>query len=148
MPLLRPIARPGVLAVLSMLSVLTALSASAAELPPRPTLSDVIKASTPADWRALDPANTLYMELPGGRVVIELAPVFAPLHVANIKQLVTEKFFDGLAVVRVQDNFVAQWGDAEKVRHTETALRKIRDETIVAWGKGLPLLKLPDPDGY
>jgi peptidylprolyl isomerase len=88
------------------------------------------------------------MELPGGRVIIELAPRFAPLHVANIKQLAAEKFFDGLAVVRVQDNFVAQWGDADKARPTEAALRKIPNETIVAWGQGLPFIKLPDADGY
>ena len=113
-----------------------------------PTTTQVMESAKPEDWRRPDPANTLYMELPGGRVIIELAPRFAPLHVANIKQLVAEKFFDGLAVVRVQDNFVAQWGDADKARPTPTALRKIPDETIVAWGKGLPFIKLPDPDGY
>ena len=45
-----------------------------------PSMPEVLAASTPADWRALDPDNTLYVELPGGRVVIELAPRFAPLH--------------------------------------------------------------------
>ena len=113
-----------------------------------PTTTQVLASATPADWRRPDPANTLYMELPAGRVIIELAPRFAPLHVANIKQLVAEKFFDGLAVVRVQDNFVAQWGDADQSRPTPTALRKIPDENAAAWGKGLPFIKLPDPDGY
>lgn len=113
-----------------------------------PTTAQVLESATPTDWRQPDPAYTLYMELPGGRVIIELAHRFAPLHVANIKQLVAEKFFDGLAVVRVQDNFVAQWGDADKTRPTEAALRKIPDETIVAWSKSLPFIKLPDPDGY
>lgn len=123
-----------------------AIGSSDREKPP--TTADVMKSATAADWRRPDPANTLYMELPAGRVIIELAPRFAPAHVANIKQLVAEKFFDGLAVVRVQDNFVAQWGDADKTRPTEAALRKIPDETIVAWGKGLPFVKLPDADGY
>jgi peptidylprolyl isomerase len=113
-----------------------------------PTTAQVLESATASDWRQPDPANTLYMELPGGRVVIELGPRFAPLHVANIKQLVAEKFFDGLAVVRVQDNFVAQWGDADKTRPTEAALRKIPDETIVRWSKTLPFIKLPDADGY
>jgi peptidylprolyl isomerase len=123
-----------------------AIASSNREKPP--TTAQVMESATPSDWRQPDPANTLYMELPGGRVIIELAPRFAPLHVANIRQLVAEKFFDGLAVVRVQDNFVAQWGDADKTRPTEAALRKLPDETIVAWGKGLPFVKLPDPDGY
>jgi len=113
-----------------------------------PTTAQVMETATPSDWRRPDPANTLYLELTQGRVIIELAPRFAPLHVANIKQLVAEKFFDGLAVVRVQDNFVAQWGDADKSRPTESALRKLPDESVIAWGKGLPLVKLPDPDGY
>lgn len=113
-----------------------------------PTTAQVMESAKPEDWRRPDPANTLYMELAGGRVIIELAPRFAPAHVANIKQLVAEKFFDGLAVVRVQDNFVAQWGDADKSRPTEAALRKLPDETVIAWGKGLPFVKLPDADGY
>src|SRR5690606_13051365 len=71
----------------------------------------VLDASKPGDWRPLDADNTLYMELPGGRVVIELAKAFAPLHTANIRTLVTQKYFDGLAILRVQDNFVTQWGD-------------------------------------
>ena len=50
-----------------------------------PSMPEVLAASSAADWRPLDPENTLYVELPAGRVVIELAPAFAPLHVANIK---------------------------------------------------------------
>jgi len=113
-----------------------------------PTTAKVLESATASDWRRPDPANTLYVELPGGRVIIELAPRFAPLHVANIRQLVAEKFFDGLGVMRVQDNFVAQWGDADKTRPTEAALRKIPDENAFAWSKALPFVKLPDADGY
>jgi peptidylprolyl isomerase len=112
------------------------------------TTTQVMESATATDWRRPDPANTLYMDLPGGRVIIELAPRFAPLHVANIKQLVAEKFFDGLAVVRVQDNFVAQWGDPDKTRPTQAALRKLPDENAFAWSKGIPFVKLPDADGY
>ena len=53
------------------------------------TSADVIAGTTAADWRPLDPRNTLYVELPAGRVVIEMAPQFAPRHVANIEALST-----------------------------------------------------------
>jgi hypothetical protein len=78
-----------------------------------PIMAEVLAASQPGDWRSLDPENTLYMDLPGGRVVIELAPAFAPQHVANVKALAREKYYDGLAVVRVQDNYVVQWADPD-----------------------------------
>ena len=113
-----------------------------------PTTAQVMEAAQPSDWRRPDPQDTLYMELATGRVIIELAPRFAPRHVENIKALVRGKFFDGLPVARVQDNFVAQWGDVDKTRPTEDALRKLPDESIVAWDKSLPIVKLPDTDGY
>jgi peptidylprolyl isomerase len=112
------------------------------------TTGEVMEKAQPSDWRRPDPDNTLYLELASGRVIIELAPRFAPLHVANIRQLVAEKFFDGLAVTRVQDNFVAQWGDADGARKTDSALRKIPDEAVIPWSNGLPFVKLPDVDGY
>src|SRR5262245_59952217 len=77
------------------------------------TMADVLAAARAEDWRELDPKNTLYLEIAAGRVVIELAPDFAPKHVDNIRLLVRDEFFDGLAITRVQDNFVVQWGDAD-----------------------------------
>jgi peptidylprolyl isomerase len=113
-----------------------------------PTTAHVMEMAQASDWRRPDPANTLYLELGSGRVIIELAPRFAPEHVANIKKLVAERFFDGLAITRVQDNFVAQWGDTDNTRPTETAKRKLPDEMALAWNKNLPFIKLPDADGY
>jgi peptidylprolyl isomerase len=75
------------------------------------TAQDILARSATSDWRALDPENTLYMEVPGGRVVIELAPSFAPVHVTNVRKLVRQHYFDGLDILRLQDNYVAQWGD-------------------------------------
>jgi peptidylprolyl isomerase len=112
------------------------------------TTSRVMAMAQPSDWRRPDPADTLYLELDAGRVVIELAPRFAPRHVANIKALVAERFFDGLAIVRVQDNFVAQWGDPDGLHPSETARRKLADEFAFAWQDRLPFVKLPEADGY
>lgn len=75
------------------------------------TMSGVMAAAGPADWRQPEAANTLYMQLPQGLVVFELAPQFAPATIANIRVLVEQQFFDGLAIVRSQDNYVVQWGD-------------------------------------
>jgi len=60
-----------------------------------------------------DPENTLVMELPSGRVVIALRPDLAPNHVARVKELVREGFYDGLAFHRVIDGFMAQTGCPE-----------------------------------
>ena len=81
-----------------------------------------------ADWRTPDPANTLYLDLAAGRVIVELAPHFAPLHVANIRMLARAGYFDGLAVIRVQDNYVAQWGDAEGRRTLPAGVRDVAPE--------------------
>jgi peptidylprolyl isomerase len=77
-----------------------------------PTIPEVIAASKPDEWRRIDPENTLYMDFPNGRVIIELAPHFAPNHVANIRALSREGFWTNGAVTRVQDNFVTQWAQA------------------------------------
>lgn len=98
------------------------------DLPPKPSVADVVKASQAGDWRALDPENTLYMELPAGRVVMELAPSFAPKAAANIRALVRERYFDGLWIMRAQDGFVVQWGDPDE----ETPRPFRADKTVAA----------------
>ncbi|HIJ63297.1 MAG TPA: peptidylprolyl isomerase, partial [Rhodospirillaceae bacterium] len=58
-----------------------------------------------------DRENTLYLDLKDGRVVIELRPDLAPNHVARIKELAREGFYDGLLFHRVIEGFMAQGGD-------------------------------------
>ena len=128
--------------------VLTAPALSAEPAPPPRTMADVLAASTPADWRPLDPQHTLYLQLASGRVVIELAPAFAPEHVANLKVLARQQYFDGLAIVRSQDNFVVQWGDAEGKRSLRAARATLPPEFTVPLRADLPFTRLPDPDGY
>lgn len=74
------------------------------------SLADILAQSPASDWRTLDPSNTIYMELPRGRVIIELAPAFAPNHAANIRALARANYYDGGAILRSQDNYVVQWG--------------------------------------
>src|SRR5260221_4873819 len=117
--------------------------------PPAKSVTEILEASPASDWRRLDPANTLYMDLPAGRVVIELAPAFAPRAAENIRTLVREKYFDGLAIVRVQDNFVAQWGDPDEKspRSLGSAKAKIAPE-FTRPIDDLPFVPLPDRDVY
>jgi cyclophilin family peptidyl-prolyl cis-trans isomerase len=116
----------------------------------KPTVSDVIKASKPSDWRPLDPENTLYMDIPSGRVVIEMAPVFAPNHVKNIKALARERYFDGLAIIRSQDNWVVQWGDPDEKnpRPFKQAKATLKGEFTVPLKTDTAFTRLPDRDGY
>jgi peptidylprolyl isomerase len=58
-----------------------------------------------------DLENMLYMDLESGRVVIELRPDLAPKHVARIKELAREGFYDGIVFHRVIPGFMAQTGD-------------------------------------
>jgi cyclophilin family peptidyl-prolyl cis-trans isomerase len=73
--------------------------------------AEIVRDAPAEAWRTPDPENVMVMTLTAGTVIVELAPRFAPHHVANIRTLVEQHYFDGLAVLRVQDNYVAQWGD-------------------------------------
>jgi len=66
---------------------------------------------TASDAATLDPENTIYLDLPDGRVVIQLRPDLAPKHVARIKELTRKGFYDGLSFHRVIPGFMAQTGD-------------------------------------
>jgi len=61
--------------------------------------------------KAADPENTLVIELKTGKVLIQLRPDLAPLHVERVKKLAREKFYDGIVFHRVIAGFMAQTGD-------------------------------------
>ena len=129
-------------------------AAFAADTPKKPpTMAEVLGASRSADWRSLDPEETLYVELPSGRVVIELATDFAPKHVANVKALVREQYYDGLGIVRAQDNYVVQLADPdadkpESARKIQHAKRTLPPEFERPIDRKLPFTRLPDGDVY
>jgi peptidylprolyl isomerase len=112
------------------------------------TVSDLLTTSRAQDWRRPDPDNTLYMELASGRVVIELASRVAPLHVANIKTLVRAHYFDGLAIVRVQDNYVVQWADPDHHRPVPAGVSMVAPELTALPEAYARFEALPDRDVY
>ncbi len=135
---------------------LVATQAIAAQDKPTPTTKQLLAAAKPAEWRTPAPDNLLYMQLPQGRVVIELAPTFTPLHAANIRTLVRQHYFDGLAIVRVQDNFVTQWddpngddgGDKAKMHPLGKAKATLPPEFTRSIDPKQPWTPLPDGDVY
>ena len=111
------------------------------------TTAEVLATSSPSDWRAIDPQNTLYMDLPLGRVIIELAPQFAPHYVANVETLARQGYFNGLWIERVQDNYVTQWGDPDSKKSIGNAQRTVAAE-FERTSRGVAFFPLGEPDTY
>ncbi len=93
---------------------------SPAPAPPRPSPRDIVKAAPAADWVAIAPADLMVMDLAPDararprRVIIQLMPApFSQGWVSNLRLLAKAHWWDGTSVYRVQDNYVAQWGDAD-----------------------------------
>lgn len=112
------------------------------------TMSAVLAASRPDEWRRLDPRQTLYLELDAGRVIFELSPRFAPQHLANLRALVKAGWFEGLSINRVQDNFVVQWGDPDGKKKINGAAARVSPEFEREWTADLPFTPLPDGDVF
>ena len=113
-----------------------------------PTMAELLAASSPQDWRQPDAENTLYLDLAAGRVVIELAARVAPRHVANIKALARAHYFDGLAIVRVQDNYVVQWADPDHHRPIPAGIGMVAPELTAAAGADQRFEPLAERDAY
>src|SRR5687768_7061176 len=104
------------LAVLPAFALVAAMQPAMPPAPPK-TPTDVIAASKPAEWAEIPADELMVIDLSSGRrVVIQLAPAFAPVHVANIQKLARGGYWQGAAIYRVQDNYVAQWGNNDSER--------------------------------
>jgi peptidylprolyl isomerase len=112
-----------------------------------PGTAEILAAAPASAWRPLVDEHTLYMQLPSGRVIIELEPAMAPHTVANIEALVRMHHFDGAAVVRVQDNFVAQWSNPDTTRKVPDTMLTLAPEFTAPMSAGT-FTELPDRDGY
>ena len=129
--------------LLPMLAAVAVLQATPAP-PPAPVPSDPL----PGDWRPVPADELLVMRLAGGRrVLIRLAASYAPLHVANIRRLVRAGWWNGLSVYRVQENWVAQWGDRTEKRPLPPGVAaRVAPEFELA---AVPAMqRMARPDGY
>jgi peptidylprolyl isomerase len=100
--------------------VLLPASANATDAPPPPPAMP-----PPQAWRQVDPDNLVLIDTKYGEIMVELAPEFAPKHVARLRALVRAKFYDGQSFYRVIDGFVAQGGVGE-----DTASTQVRDAQL------------------
>ncbi|HEX3423001.1 MAG TPA: peptidylprolyl isomerase [Sphingomicrobium sp.] len=112
------------------------------------TPNDIVESAPPSAWKAIPADDLLVMDLAnGGRIVIQLAPAFAPIHVANIKALARGAYWNGASVYRVQDNYVAQWGlnSSDKPWPRGVVAKPPAEYTRALKGISITPLGYPDP---
>jgi peptidylprolyl isomerase len=126
-----------------------ALLSLVAAAPAPVTPSNIVASAAPAAWRSISPDDLLVIDLKNRRrVIIQLAPRFAPVHVANIRTLARSGWWDGATVYRVQDNYVVQWGHNEGVAPLPPAV--VAKPPAEYWRRtaGLRIHPLGYPDSY
>ncbi len=124
-----------------------AQAAPAAEKPRTPT--EIIAQAPASAWKAIPADDLLVVELrTGGRVTIQLAPEFAPVHVANIRSLARGKWWDGAAIYRVQENYVVQWGNNESDKPLPAGVVAKPPAEYARPQAGLPVTPLGYADPY
>lgn len=123
------------------------VAAAPATAPKTPT--EIVAAAPASAWKTIPADDLLVMQMKeGGRVVIQLAPEFAPVHVANIRALAKSKWWDGSAIYRVQDNYVVQWGKNESEEPFPDGVVAKPPAEYSRSLKGLSVTPLGYPDSY
>jgi peptidylprolyl isomerase len=132
-----------------LLAAAAALTIGAAEPKKLLTPSDVVAAAPPSAWKTIPADDLMVMDLKsGGRVVIQLAPSFAPVHVGNIKALARSNYWNGATIYRLQDNYVAQWGLNDSDKPWPSGVNPKPPEEYTRPLKGLSIKPLAYPDPY
>ena len=131
----------------ALLALLPLIAAAPAAKPKTP--SEIVTAAPRADWREIAAEDLVVFELGGDRkVVMQLAPSFAPVHVANIRALAKGGWWDGAKIYRVQDNYVVQWGNNESERPLPQGVVAKPPAEYHRARKGLSIVPLGSPDAY
>lgn len=132
-----------------MLVIAAALVIGAAPKPQLLTPNDIVAQAPAIAWKMIPADELLVMDLPnGGRIVIQLAPRFAPVHVANIQALARASYWQGATVYRLQDNYVAQWGHNDSAKPWPSGVAVKPPAEYSRPLKGLRVTPLGSPDDY
>ncbi|MGI4747554.1 MAG: peptidylprolyl isomerase [Janthinobacterium lividum] len=136
--------------VLTNIAAILLLGAAAPLPAPAILTPQQIVDAAPSDaWQPVPPENLLVMDLDSGqRIVLQLAPEFAPIHVANIRSLARAHWWDGAGIVRVQDNYVVQWARMPEGQALPKGIDPHPPAEYDRPSKGLALRPLGYPDSY
>lgn len=131
---------------------LTAAALLVGAAPPKKLLTpnEIVALAPAAAWKTIPADDLLVLDLAAnrGRVVLQLAPAFAPVHVANIRALARANYWDGATVYRVQENYVVQWGNNESEKPWPTGVMPKPPAEYTRALKGLRITPLGSPDPY
>lgn len=131
--------------------ILPVLALTAAAPATRPQTPNEAIASAPASvWRTIPADDLMVMDLAGGRVVIQLAPAFTPVHAANIRAFARAGWWNEgrSAIYRVQDNYVVQWGRNETEDPMPQGVRQLPPHEYWRPLRGLSVRPLGFGDQY
>ncbi len=118
---------------------------------PSPSPQDVIDKAPVSAWATVSADDLVVMTLADGHVVTyQLAGAIAPVHVANIRALVRQGYFDGASILRVQDDYVVQWGrpDEDPTKPTGVVANPPAEYEFALKGAKGTFHPLPYPDAY
>ncbi len=122
------------------------MTASAAPKPKAPAAAPPAGPSAPgpSDWRTPDPNDVLVIDTNKGRIVVEMLPEVAPQHVAQVRALAHEGFYDGLKFFRVIDKFMDQTGDPQNNGQGGSSKPNVPAEFTFRRGADLPFVMAAD----
>ncbi|MCA3739822.1 peptidylprolyl isomerase [Phenylobacterium sp.] len=135
---------PAVLAALLILAGGSAPVWAAQKPAPGAPAPQAITAPTAADWRTPDPQDILVIDTNKGRILVELAPLAAPNHVARLRELTRKGLYDGRSFFRVIDAFMAQTGDPEDRGTGGSDLPDLAAEFTFRRGAETPFVRVAD----
>ncbi|NJC41850.1 peptidylprolyl isomerase [Brevundimonas alba] len=112
--------------------------------PPPPTPETTIAAT---EWRAVPAENLLVIDTTKGRILLELMPEVAPLHVERIKLLARRGFYDNIPWHRVIDTFMAQTGDPLGNGEGQSPFPDLKAEFTFRRDAAMPFAAAAEPAG-
>lgn len=119
-----------------------AFAGQAAPPPPAPPV-----AAPPSEWRTVPAENLMVIDTTKGRILVEMIPEIAPLHVERMRLLAHNGFFDGLTWHRVIDQFMAQTGDPLGTGDGQSAYPDLKAEFTFRRGPEMGFASVAAPAG-
>ena len=115
----------------------------------KPSPQEILDTSPATAWKNIPADDIVVMKLADGTsVTLQLASAFAPVHAANVRQLVRSHYFDGAVILRVQDDYVTQWGRTDDDPTKPQGIVALPPAEYDFPAKGVKFKPLPYRDAY